>query len=76
MTNVRLCLVCVLIIINQFVEKAHLITRRTPRFQKLCMMSTAVDLAIVVKIDEVHQKLIAGGASKACRMPTRPRTRS
>lgn len=38
------------------------------------MVPPAVDLAVVVEVDEVHQQLPAGGAGEAGRVPAGPGT--
>lgn len=49
--------------------KDDLITGCTARLQALSMVPATVDLPILVKVDQVNQKLIADGAYKAWWMP-------
>ena len=48
---------------------SNLITGCTAWLQALCMVPATVDLPILVKVDEVNQKLIADGAYEAGWMP-------
>lgn len=48
---------------------SDLITGCTARLQALSMVPTTVDLPILVKVDQVNQKLVADGAYKAGWMP-------
>lgn len=40
------------------------------------MMATTVDFPILVKVDEIHQKLLAHAAHETGRVPTHPKTSS
>lgn len=48
---------------------SYLITRRAPWFEKLSMVSSAEDLAILVEIDQIHQQLLTCGTHKARWVP-------
>lgn len=48
----------------------YLITGGAARLQPLCVVPAAVDLPVLVEVDEVHQELVAHAAHKAGRMPT------
>ena len=47
----------------------HLITGRAARLCGLCMVSTAVEFAVLVEVDEIHQQLLADGACEAGGVP-------
>lgn len=47
----------------------HLITGRAARLCGLCMVSTAVEFAVLVEVDEIHQQLLADGAGEAGGVP-------
>lgn len=48
----------------------YLITGSAARLQPLGVVPTAVDLPVLVEVDEVHQELVAHAAHKAGWMPT------
>lgn len=52
------------------VMSIYLIAGGAARLQSLCVVPAAVDLAVLVEVDEVHQELVAHTAHKAGRMPT------
>lgn len=52
------------------VKQAHLIAGSAAGLQSLSMVPAAVDLSILVEVDEVHQELFAHAADKAGGMPT------
>ena len=39
----------------------HLVTGRTPRFESLRVVTAAVQLSVLVEVDEVHQELLQHG---------------
>ena len=47
----------------------HLIAGRAARLCGLCMVSTAVEFAVLVEVDEIHQQLLADGACEAGGVP-------
>lgn len=51
-------------------KQAHLIAGSAAGLQSLSVVPAAVDLSILVEVDEVHQELFAHAADKAGRMPT------
>ena len=54
---------------------SHLIAGWASWFQQLSVVSSTVDLSILVEVDKVYQQLLTRGARKACWVPARPRTR-
>lgn len=52
------------------VTGVYLIAGGAPRLQPLGVVSTAVDLPVLVEVDEVHQELVAHAAHEAGWMPT------
>lgn len=52
------------------VTGVYLITGSAARLQPLGVVSAAVDLPVLVEVDEVHQELVAHAAHKAGWMPT------
>lgn len=54
----------------------YLIAGSAARFQPLGVVPAAVDLSILVEVNEVHQELIAHAAHKAGRVPTHTMTRT
>ncbi len=56
------------------VTGTYLITGGAARLQPLGVVPTAVDLPILVKVDEVHQELAAHAAHETGRMPTHAMT--
>lgn len=50
-------------------ERHHLITGLAAWAQAFGMVTTTVDLASMVEVDEVHQQLLARGAHKALGVP-------
>lgn len=54
----------------------YLVAGGAARLQPLGMMPSAVDLSILVKVDEVHQELAAHAAHEAGGMPTHAVSRS
>lgn len=53
-------------------ERTDLVTSRTARLQALGVVPAAVDLPILVEVDQVHQELIADGAYEAGWVPADP----
>lgn len=49
---------------------SHLIAGGAAWLQSLGVMPAAVDLPVLVKVDEVHQELVAQAAHEAGRVPT------
>lgn len=56
--------------LGALISKDDLVTGRAPRLQSLGVVPAAVDLAILVEVDKVHQKLLASAANEAGRVPT------
>jgi len=52
-----------------FVREDDLVTRSTARLQDLCMVSSAENVAIFVKVDKVDEELVAGEADEAGGVP-------
>lgn len=52
------------------VPDIYLITGGAAWLQPLCVVPAAVDLPVLVEVDEVHQELVAHAAHEAGRMPT------
>lgn len=52
------------------VTGVYLITGSAARLQPLGVVPAAVDLPVLVEVDEVHQELVAHAAHKAGWMPT------
>ena len=48
---------------------SDLVTGCTAWLQALCMVPATVDLPILVKVDQIHQELVADGAYKAGWVP-------
>lgn len=53
-------------------ERTDLVTGGTARLQALGVVPAAVDLAVLVEVDQVHQELVADGAYEAGRVPANP----
>ena len=50
-------------------HQTHLIAGRAARLGRLRMVSTAVELAVLVEVDQVDEQLLADGAGKAGGVP-------
>lgn len=53
-------------------ERTDLVTGCTARLQALGVVPAAVDLAVLVEVDQVHQELVADGAYEAGGVPANP----
>lgn len=51
----------------------YLVTGRAAWFEQLSVVPSAVDLSIVVEVDQIHQQLATRGAGEARRVPALPR---
>lgn len=52
-----------------FLSWSHLVTGLTARFEPLSVVSAAVDLSVLVEVNQIDEQLAAGGALETLRMP-------
>lgn len=50
-------------------ERTHLITGLTAWFDVLSMMPAAINVPVLIKVNEIYQQLITGSTLEALRVP-------